>query len=191
MRNAIILHGKPSAEKYMDSNQPKPHEANWLPWLEQTLEGEGIPTYIPALPEPYAPVYEKCIKEAFKKPESVTEDTLAIGHSMGAGLWVRWMSENPDVTVQKLVLVAPWLDPTGKYGELFDFKIDPGLTERCIGGLAIFYSSRDNQNVQSSKDMLLEACPQAKAIDIPEYGHFMLDNEMKSNEFPEILEELL
>ncbi len=188
MTNAVILHGKPSMERYMDPAQPRPHEANWLPWLAQTLGHMGIPTAIPELPKPYEPVYENCINEALKTP--ITEATLVVGHSMGAGLSVRWMSENPDAYVKKLVLVAPWLDPNRRYGGLFDFVLDPSLIERCAGGIAIFYSSRDGKEAKQSAKMLMSVFPGAKATNLPEYGHFMLGNTMRTNRFPKILNEL-
>ncbi len=189
MTNAIILHGKPSIERYMDPSQPKPHEANWLPWLAQTLGHMGIPTTIPELPKPYAPVYENCINEALKTP--ITEDTLVIGHSMGAGLSIRWMSENPDVAVKKLVLVAPWLDPNRRYGSLFDFVLDPSLIERCAGGMAIFYSSHDGKEAKQSAGMLMSTFPGATRKNIPEDGHFMPGNTMRTNKFYKIISELL
>lgn len=186
MKNAVILHGKPKRERYFNPELPKPHEANWLPWVADRLEQAGVETVIPALPQPYDPIYEDCISEALKFP--VDRNTLAIGHSMGAGLWVRYLSEHPDVEVGQLILVAPWLDPQRKYGELFNFTIDHDLTKRCIGGLAIFYSSLDDDNVQQSMQMLTEAFPSARVTDIPRYGHFMLGNTMESLEFPELLQ---
>ena len=64
MNKAIILHGKPKRERYFDESQPKPHEANWLPWLGEKLAEQGIEVNIPAFPEPYAPDYQNFDKSA-------------------------------------------------------------------------------------------------------------------------------
>jgi hypothetical protein len=58
MRNAIILHGKPTRGRYENPDEPKPHEANWLPWLGRQLGARGVAVSIPAFPRPYFPVYE-------------------------------------------------------------------------------------------------------------------------------------
>lgn len=91
MKNAIILHGKPTRDRYENSNEPKPHEANWLPWLKAQLEAQKINVSIPALPLPYFPVYEDW-KNVFER-EEVTGHTKLIGHSAGAEFILRWLSE--------------------------------------------------------------------------------------------------
>jgi hypothetical protein len=80
MRNAVILHGKPTRERYENPALPKPHEANWLPWLSRELERSGVRTAIPALPKPYFPVYHDW-KEVFCQ-HPVDRQTALIGHNM-------------------------------------------------------------------------------------------------------------
>ena len=71
----------------------------------------------------YQPKYELW-KTEFEKNE-IDEETSLVGHSNGAGFIIRWLSENKDVRVDKVILVAPWLDPTNRKGsEFFDFVID-------------------------------------------------------------------
>lgn len=188
-RNAVIVHGKPKIERYLDPEQPKPHEANWLPWAKAHLERAGIPTRVPALPVPYAPQYDAWQTEV--GPESITRETTVVGLSAGAGFILRLLSRNSFVRPDKVVLVAPWLDPNRKYGDFGEFKIDPKLVERCAGGLAVFYSSEDDEQAQKSLEVVRQALPGAKYIDIPEYGHFMIGNTMTGPEFPELLDEVL
>ena len=188
-KNAIIVHGKPSREKFESPDYPGPHKANWLPRIGEQLKSRGFEVAIPQLPVPYAPVYGDGARVLER--EKIGEETTLVGHSYGAGLLLRWMSEHRKVTVDKLVFVAPWLDPNHKYGDLSDFEIDPQLADRCLGGLAVFYSSLDSSDVQTSVERIRDEVPGAVFWDIPEYGHFLLGNTMTSVEFPELLEEIV
>jgi len=63
---------------------------------------------------------------------------------MGAGFWIRYLTENPKVTVDKVVLVAPWLNPDHEYDfDFFDFEIDQSITDR-VGESVIFSSDNDS-----------------------------------------------
>lgn len=188
MRNAILVHGKPSQKKFENPELLDPSDSNWLPWAKRQLTLRGIFAVAPDMPKPYQPVYEDWVRE-FERHD-VHEETILVGHSAGAGFLVRWMNQRSEVTVAKLVLVAPWLDPNRKYGDLFDFEIDPRLAERCLGGMAIFYSSQDDEQARRSTELLISTIEIAKAIDIPAYGHFLLNNTMTSMEFPELLDEI-
>lgn len=58
---------------------------------------------------------------------------------MGAGFWIRYLTENPKVTVDKVVLAAPWLNPDHEYDfDFFDFEIDQSITDR-VGESVIFF----------------------------------------------------
>lgn len=187
-RNAVLLHGKPKRERYFDSNQPKPHEANWFPYARDELAAQGYGVVIPELPTPYDPNYADCEEVLDGLP--IHEKTLLVGHSLGAGLILRYMSEQRELVVAKAILVAPWLDPDGKYGDLFKFKIDRDIGERCKSGLIIYYSSDDDRQAQDSLEKICSSVLDARYRNIPEYGHFMLGNTMESTEFPELLEEI-
>lgn len=125
MRSAVIVHGKPTRERYENPAEPKPHVANWLPWLGEQLEDAGIQVSIPAMPLPYFPVYEdwKRVFEVIPR----TSDGLLIGHSAGAEFLLRWLSENRDEQAGKLVLVAPYKDEANKYNGFSLYDLDRGI----------------------------------------------------------------
>lgn len=184
-RNAVIVHGKPPKAKYLDDSQPKPHEANWLPWIGAELEKQGAHVSIPAFPEPYAPEY-LAWKDRIQQ-ERVSRHTTLIGHSAGAGFLLRYLSENPRIEINRLVLVAPWLvDPANKYGDWTKFSIDPLLPVNVVCGIHVFHSSRDDQQAQDSLGIVREALPDATYRDISRYGHFMIGNSMEDERFPEL-----
>jgi predicted alpha/beta hydrolase family esterase len=187
MRRAIILHGKPSQERYENPDIPKPHVANWLPWVGKKLTQSGVFVSIPAFPKPYYPVY-KDWKYVFES-ETINKYTGLIGHSTGADFILRWLSENKDVSIERAVLIAPWHDTTGKYGKFSDYELDTSLANR-IGKLTIFNSLDDSAAIQANVQRLMDEIPETRLVQFTNFGHFMLGNNMQTNEFPEILDEL-
>lgn len=187
MNSAVILHGKPSRERYENPREPKPHEANWLPWLGKKLASEGIATAIPALPKPYFPIYADW-KKVFEK-HSVDQDTALIGHSAGAEFILRWLSET-GAAVERVALVAPYHDFQRKYGEFSEYSIDKTIMQR-VGRMTVINSLDDDQPIQDNVKRLAETLPEANLITLNGFGHFRIGHNMVTEEFPELLEELL
>lgn len=187
-RNAIILHGKPSREKFENKTLLDPSDSHWLPWAKHQLTLNGIFTVTPDLPVPYAPVYADWVHEMERY--DIGPDTTLIGHSAGAALALKWLNTNGMTQIDNLVLVAPWLDPNRKYRPEFDFGFRSNLMRR-LGNVTVFYSSEDDNQALESLEMVQRQLPDAKYIDIPQYGHYMLGNSMDSTEFPELVEEIL
>lgn len=187
MKNFVLVHGKPTEERYNNPELPKPHKANWLPWLGAKLEEDGVSVAIPAMPRPFFPDYELWKKELEK--QTVDTDSGLAGHSAGTELILRWLSENDHVTVERVALVAPYRDEAGKYGNFSDYSLDSSLAER-IGRLTIFSSRDDSDAIQRNAHRLAEAVPGTHLIELDGYGHFMIGNNMTGPEFPELYEEL-
>lgn len=188
MRNVVFAHGKPPKERYDNPDLPKPHEANWFPWIKDQLEAEGIEVDIPALPAPYYPVYKDL--GAVLLSSRIQSDTALVGFSMGAELWQHLLSENEQLTPEHLVLVAPWRDIDGKYGDFSKYTLDPQIGER-VGRLTVIVSLDDSERIQSNAQDIITAIPQANLIELNGYGHFMIGNNMTGPEFPELLTVLL
>lgn len=188
IKTAIILHGKPSKEEYYDLKYFSPSNEHWFPWLQHQLLLNDILTQTPELPRPYEPVY-KDWKKVFEQ-FLIDENTILVGHSCGAGFLVRYLSENK-IKVGKVVLVAPYLGnkEENKDVEFFDFKIDSDLPERTQG-LAIFNSKDDNEEIQKSVEKIRSEILGVNYREFENHGHFC-SGEMKSREFPELLEEVL
>lgn len=188
MNRAVILHGKPTRERYENPEIPKPHKANWFPWIKSELFKVGIEASVPPLPLPYHPVF-KDWKETFEK-EKVDEQTGLVGHSAGAEFLLRWLSENEDARAERLVLVAPYRDYLGKYGDFSKYELDKGLASR-IGKLTIINSLDDDEPIQRRTQELVKTFPEAKYIELDGYGHFRIGHNMTSPELPVLLDELV
>lgn len=187
MKSAIILHGMPSKEDYMNPNKDAQSNCHWLPWIQQQLLARGVLAQTPEFPIPYEPVYEDW-KSVFERFE-INETTILIGHSCGAGFLIRWLSESKR-RVGKVVLVAPWIDlkkelKTG----FFDFQIDSKLRE-LTESLVVFISDDDDQEMLTTVGILNASCPDIKIIRMKDKGHFTLKG-MGTREFPELKNFLL
>lgn len=188
MRNAIILHGLPNREEYYNEAYPSDSNSHWLPWLQKRLLVHDIKADTPEVPNAYDPHYDVVTREVERF--DITADTTLVGHSMGGGFWVRYLSEHPELHVDKVVLVAPWLNVSHEYDiDFFDFEIDPTITER-VNKFIIFISDDDRQPMQDSVKRLQEKLPNSTVKVFHNYGHFTL-RSMGTDAFPELLEAIL
>ncbi len=185
MKNAILLHGKPTRERYEDPSEPKPHEANWFPWLGRQLAARNVDVTIPALPQPYFPIYQAW-KEVFEA-NHVDQHTCLVGHSAGAEFILRWLSENKSISVEKTILVAPYRDFDGKYGDFSQYKPDNNIAERA-GCIAILNSLDDDIAIHRNVERIATTIPQAQIIELDGYGHFRIGHNMKNEELPILLD---
>ena len=187
MQNAYIIHGVCSEEEFFSPAYPCGSNFHWLPWLQKQLVMKGLNCQTPQMPVPYAPVYRdwQGVFESFP----VDEDTTLIGHSAGCGFFLKWLSQN-NVAIDKLVLIAPWLDPLKETGPFLDCTLDPALAGR-VREMHVFYSADEPvEGVRETVDRILETYPAANLHEFNDKGHFCL-KEMHTEEFPELLEVVL
>ncbi len=189
MKTAILVHGMPSKEEYLDPTTPAASNNQWFPWLQKQLTLRGVVAQTPEMPEPYRPDYEKW-KSVFEQ-FTLDENTMLIGHSCGGGFLVRWLSEH-DVKVGKVVLVAPWINPTDPEPApgFFDFEVDPHMAAKTKG-LSLFISSDDEQDELDTAKMLEEQVKNINVHRFTDKGHFCIGFNLPTEEFSELLEELL
>lgn len=194
MTNAIILHGKPSKQTYFDHQQPSTSNSIWIPWLQHELLLLGAPTQTPEMFNAWQPDY-RIWTEEFER-HLVNRDTVLVGHSMGGGFIVQWLSERQQVKAGHVFLVAPSFGDrfapqdvldVPVVGGLFDFTIDPQLLER-VKSLTIFHSDNDSERVNSSVQYIRDKLPGAAYRLFPGYGHFRGKRDMPKDTFPELLE---
>ncbi|HMP67174.1 MAG TPA: alpha/beta hydrolase [Candidatus Paceibacterota bacterium] len=184
MKNAIILHGMPEKKSFYNSDRNSQIFSHWLPWLHQQLMVRDILTQIPSMPKPFAPVFSDWLDTISQF--RINSDTILVGHSCGAGFWVRFLSEN-NIRVSKLILVAPWIDPKKEIGDFFDFQIN---LEGKVDKIYILHSQDDFDEIQTSFDILKSKIPNAETVIFKDKGHFT-HGDMGTNEFPELLQIVL
>ncbi len=186
MKTAILVHGMPSKEEYLDLNDPSASNGQWFPWLQKQLSVLGIVAQTPEMPEPYRPNYENW-KKVFEQ-FILDEETILVGHSCGGGFLVRWLSENK-VKVGKVILVAPWINPksTEVVPGFFDFIIDPNLVAKT-DELHLFISSDDEQDELDTARMIEEKVSGVEMHRFTDKGHFCIGFNLPDEQFPEVLE---
>lgn len=193
MKNAIIVPGRPDKEEYYDPKVPTNCTAHWYPWLAKQLQINDVFAVVIDPPKPYSPRYDVWKKE-FEKFD-LTSETVLVGHSCGGGFLVRWLSENNDKQVGKVVLVAPWINPENNAvsdtADFFDFEIDPDLANRTAG-VTIFNSDNDMDTIHKSVQIIRDAVKDVEYKEFQNHGHFCLGDvpefNMPSSEFPMLVE---
>jgi predicted alpha/beta hydrolase family esterase len=188
MKNAIILHGLTPENEYYDEALPSSSNCHWLPWLQKQLLMKGIKADTPEVQN----VYEMRLEDYVKEVErfDINPETILIGHSMGGGFWIRYLSEHPELDVSKIILVAPWLNVNHEEDTaIFDFEMNPEVIAQAQQ-FTIFASDNDKSDVQNSVNFLRNELPHAKYKEFHNYGHFCY-KDMHTDAFPELLEEIV
>lgn len=189
MKNAIILHGAPSKEEYYDPKEPSLSNAHWFPWLQSQLIKNDILAYTPDVPFSFDLSWDVWIKEVERF--DMSPETTLIGHSTGAGFFIKYLSVHKNIFVDKLILVAPWIDTEHELKTDFfqNFTIDPDLVERTKG-ITLFHSDNDMDIIKTSVTVLRNTLKSISYKEFHNYGHFCFE-DMHTGEFPELLNEIL
>lgn len=194
MKNAVLLHGLQDKDEYYNVDIAAPGNAHWFPWLQKQLLVRDIYAETPTVPSSYNATYEDW-KKAFERVDHIDEHTVLVGHSCGGGFLIRWLSENPSAKVGKVVLVAPWLDPTNDpaydeaRGDFFKFTIDKNLVARTQG-VTVFVSNDDFATILQTVEIIEAEIDNVKVVRFEGMGHFC-EEDMHTSEFPELLEEAI
>lgn len=192
MVNVIVLHGKNDQWENYDPSFPLISESDWYSWLTKQLLMKDVEVHKPSVYRAFEATYEDWRTEVERYP--INEETICVGHSCGGGFWLRWLSENKDRKLKKLVLVAPWFDPLKfmpeNFGfDLFEFERDPDLLSR-VQDCVVFNSDDDQESVQLTIEEIREVWPAMEIREFHNYGHFC-ERHLGSKEFPELLNEVL
>jgi predicted alpha/beta hydrolase family esterase len=188
MKNAILLHGLTDKKEYYNPDRPSASNSHWFPWLQKELLMNEIKADTPEVLRVYELQYQSWVEEVERFP--IGQDSTLVGHSAGGGFWVRYLSEHPEISIDKLILVAPWMDPNREYNTgFYDFEIDTNLANR-VNELLIFSSDNDGQEMKDTIDLLKKKLPSVIVRDFHEYGHFT-QRTLKDNKFPELLQAIL
>ena len=168
MKNALILHGICPEEEFFFSKYPSPSNAWWLPWLQQQFLRAGWQCQTPELPHPYRPTYNEW-KETFEafKPQNLS---ILIGHSAGGGFAIKYLQEHK-LKLEKLILVAPWLDPEQEFDDFLQTELKPSALNN-IDEIHLIFSEDDDETEHQTKDKLLTAYPQITFHHYLNFGHF-------------------
>ena len=187
-RDCIIINCCPSTPEGEGYARPLDCDKHWMPWVRDELNSRGIPTIVPLMPEPWAPVYA-AYKHVFEE-YAVGPSTILIGHSCGCAFLVRWLGETKR-QIDTLVLVAPWKiprwrDPIRK--AFYNWPIDTTIPER-VSRIIMFTSDTEARRGKKSLAMYRAALG-GTVIDLPGRGHYA-SPDGRLQQFPELIDALL
>ena len=120
---------------------------------------------------------------------NIRSDTILIGHSAGGAFSVRWLGETKK-KIKKLILIAASKKTTKeseRIKEFCNFEIDHEIN-KLTKEIVIFISNDTEETIESADIYQKEL--NAKLIRLENRGHFTFRG-MGTNEFPELLEEVL
>lgn len=179
MKQTILIHGAPDKSEFYNTETPSPSNELWFPWLQKQCALRDELCQVLEFPKPYDPIYSEWV--SVFESLNISSNSVLIGHSCGGGFLLRYLSEHPDFKVQKVILVAPWIDPNNELTDsFFKFVIDESLGDRT--DLHLFISSDDDQEMQTTVKVVREKISNITMHEFSDKGHFC------EKEFPELLD---
>ncbi|MFF7938557.1 RBBP9/YdeN family alpha/beta hydrolase [Nocardia gamkensis] len=177
---AVVIHGYHAT--------PEDH---WFAWLADRLGDVGVPTRVPALPDPGNPDPEAWLAATAKAVDTPDEGTAVVAHSLGCLTVLRYLTALPgEWRLGHLVLVSGFLDPLPALPEL-DAFIESGCDVSTIPAhvdrLTIFRSDKDDYVPIAHTDRLAGLLGVPSRV-IPGAGHFLADDGL--TELPEVIDAL-
>ena len=156
MKTAVILHGICDRQEYFEMDFPSPSNAHWLPWLQQKLLRKGLLSQCLEMPAPYKPAYDEW-KRTFEQLDR-SDLSVVVGHSAGCGFFLKWLHQNPKISLDKLVLVAPWLDPQKREAPFLEFELDKSALDK-VKEVHLFFSEDDDDTIRVSTEQIIKSYP--------------------------------
>jgi predicted alpha/beta hydrolase family esterase len=168
LRRVVIVHGYESSP-----------DANWFPWLQRTLETEGIAVTFVPLPDPEDPdkaAWENAVSAALGMPDAAT---MVVAHSLGVVTALRVLAALPEPwELGGLVLVAGFTEQLETLPELDSFlaaDVDIERVATRIGDRTVIRSDTDPFVPPAASDDLARRLDARLQIH-PGAGHFMAED---------------
>ncbi|MFZ4843968.1 RBBP9/YdeN family alpha/beta hydrolase [Mycetocola saprophilus] len=161
-------------------------ESHWFPWLVAKLPKARVE--IPALPDSSAPNFDTWIEAAAAAIADADEDTVLVGHSLGAvTALIALATLPPERKLGGVVLVAGFAEALPGYEALDPFTLVPVDIEllRARSNHRVVFVADSDPIVDPAFTRRLSSRFDAHLIVVPGAGHFQ-DTEDKT-EFPELL----
>jgi uncharacterized protein len=96
----------------------------WFKWLKFELEKKGHIVIVPIMPNPAVPKIKPWVNKIASILKNTQGEIVLIGHSIGCQAIIRYLETDKAKNVDKIILVAPWLNLTGAVtDDLEDYNI--------------------------------------------------------------------
>ncbi|WP_411375552.1 RBBP9/YdeN family alpha/beta hydrolase [Arthrobacter sp. MPF02] len=178
LQRVIIVHGYEAAP-----------DAHWFPWLQNTLEAEGVSVTAVPLPDPDAPeatAWENAVGAALGVPDA---GTVIVAHSLGAITALRVLAALSEPwELGGIVLVAGFVEPLESLPELDRYLstgVDVERLAKSIRSRTVIRSETDPFVPPTASDELAKRLNAHVQVH-PEAGHFMAKDGV--TKFPAVLD---
>lgn len=178
-KNIIIVHGTKGSP-----------DINWFRWLEKELKADGHTVYIPCVPTPENQSPERWLAALRDQAPAPDENTVLIGHSIGATFLLHLLETLP-APVAKTLFVSVVMDEINipEYDTLNKpFLKTPDFDWLTISNnandIALLHGENDPYVSKEHSEFLQDQIG-GELVIIPNGGH--LNSESAYNKFPEIL----
>ncbi|MDR2412888.1 MAG: alpha/beta hydrolase [Rickettsiales bacterium] len=131
------------------------------------------------MPTPYKPVYQEW-KKTFEQLDHKNL-SVVVGHSAGCGFFLKWIHENPNVSLDKLLLVAPWLDPQKLEAPFLEFTLNKNALDR-VKEVHLFFSADDMDSIKVSTERIMQEYPSIIQHNYTDMGHFCFSDTSETFE---------
>ncbi|HLC47167.1 MAG TPA: leucine--tRNA ligase [Candidatus Nanoarchaeia archaeon] len=190
-KTVMILHGT-------EGNSKK----NWYAWLKAELEKCGYKVIVPDLPDSDYPELDKWLKELEKYRDSIDENIILIGHSLGCPTALQYL-QKLNTRINRLILVAPthkdldwdWFkkefdnDNTKNIQKVSQQPTDWKKIMSLVNDVT-YYFSEDDPYIPLKVKEYYSRDLNGEFIVHKNKGHYNLTG-LKSEKFPELLNNIL
>jgi predicted alpha/beta hydrolase family esterase len=167
-------------------------QGNWFPWLKKELEKLGHEVFVPKMPTPdNQSVDSWCVATQEQVPFMFGEDTILVGHSLGA-VWVcEILSFDRPKPIKAAFLVSGFLGSTGnewfdsRNKEFVEYPFNWQNIKKTSGHLTVIRGD-DDPYVPLKAFKKLENKLGVKPILVAGGGH--LNADFGYTKFPQLLE---
>jgi uncharacterized protein len=193
-KQIVIIHGGDTFETHreyldflrnfeMDIERYKRDKSDWKPWLREKL-GSDYEIILPAMPNKTNAHFEEWKLWFDKIIPFLNDDVILVGHSLGASLLAKYLSENKfPKKIKGVFLVSGVFDTDFDGRTLVSFALPEKLNLQTKN--IYLYHSKDDPVVPfSALEKFMKALPEAHTRIFEDRQH------INQEDFPEIVEDI-
>lgn len=166
---------------------------NWFPWIKTEIEKNGHRVIIPDFPHANTPVLSEWLKHMEKYENSIDDQTIVIGHSLG-GIFALRLLEKRHTPIRATFLIASVTNETdgGDYKPYLTSFTTPQINDELVkengGQFYIFHADDDPYIPLQNAENLAKELDASIAV-IPNGKH--LNSSAGFTEFPTLRDAIL
>jgi uncharacterized protein len=184
MKRIVLVHGWDGSP-----------EADWFPWVIDTLKSKGYEVLAPYMPNPEVPDIDAWVTYLANEVKVYDENTIFVGHSIGCQTIMRYF-EHQNTKAKGAIFVAGWFNLVNLENEDSEKIAEPwiktpintGKVKDNLGSTVAILGDNDQWVPLEETRKAFEDLLDSKVIVIPNGGHITEDDGY--GEFPELIKQI-